>query len=57
MKARAHATRETGRDGKGFTSRSEPCSSISSCQPGNVARRRMTREEQTRVINLHIGNP
>lgn len=39
-KMRARAICETGREGKGLTSRSEPCSSISSCQPGKVARRR-----------------
>lgn len=36
---RASATCETGRDGKGRTSASEPRSSTSSCQPGKVARR------------------
>ena len=36
---RARATCETGRDGKGRTSASEPRSSTSSCQPGKVARR------------------
>jgi len=36
---RASADWETGREGKGLTSRSEPRSSVSSCQPGNVARR------------------
>ena len=38
-KMTARATCDTAREGKGLTSRSEPCSSISSCQPGNVARR------------------
>ena len=38
-KMRARATCETGRDGKGRTSASEPRSSTSSCQPGKVARR------------------
>jgi hypothetical protein len=40
MKMMASATWETGRDGNGFTSRSEPSESSSSCQPGKVARRR-----------------
>ena len=38
-KMSASATCETGRDGNGLTSLSDPRSSISSCQPGNVARR------------------
>lgn len=40
MKMIASATCETGREGKGLTSRSEPTLSSSSCQPGKVARRR-----------------
>lgn len=40
MKMMARATCDTGREGKGFTSRSEPTLSSSSCQPGKVARRR-----------------
>lgn len=40
MNISASATCETGREGKGLTSRSEPRSSVSSCQPGKVARRR-----------------
>lgn len=39
MKMIARATWETGREGKGLTSRSEPSESSSSCQPGKVARR------------------
>jgi len=39
IKMRASADWDTGREGKGLTSRSEPRSSISSCQPGKVARR------------------
>lgn len=46
-KMRASATWETGREGNGFTSRSEPRSSVSSCQPGKVARR-------TKQINARI---
>lgn len=40
MKMMARATCDTGRLGKGFTSRSDPSLSSSSCQPGKVARRR-----------------
>lgn len=40
MKMMARATCDTGREGKGLTSRSEPTLSSSSCQPGKVARRR-----------------
>lgn len=41
MKMRARATWETGREGKGLMSMSEPVrASCSSCQPGKVARRR-----------------
>jgi hypothetical protein len=38
-KMSAKAVWDTGREGNGLTSRSEPEESISSCQPGNVARR------------------
>lgn len=38
MKMSASATWETAREGNGLTSRSEPLSSVSWCQPGNVAR-------------------
>ncbi len=38
-KMRASATCDTGLEGKGLTSLSEPLSSVSSCQPGKVARR------------------
>lgn len=40
MKMMARAIWETGRLGKGLTSRSEPKEPSSSCQPGKVARRR-----------------
>lgn len=40
MKIMARATWDTGRLGKGLTSRSDPSLSSSSCQPGKVARRR-----------------
>jgi hypothetical protein len=39
MKMMARETCETGREGKGLTSTSEPSSFSSVCQPGNVARR------------------
>ena len=39
-KISARAACDTGREGKRLTSFSEPDSSISSCHPGNVARRR-----------------
>lgn len=51
-KTRARATWETGRLGKGFTSCSEPVSSVSSCQPGNVARRMKQRKEKTTAMIL-----
>lgn len=46
-KIRASAAWETGRDGKGLTSVSDPVSSTSSCQPGNVARR--TKQKNARI--------
>lgn len=55
MKARAQATCETGLEGKGLTSASEPRSSISSCQPGNVERRSKVKEEEMMEMNLRIG--
>ena len=48
MNIRARATWETGRDGNGLTSRSEPRSSVSSCQPGKVARR--TKHMKARIM-------
>lgn len=36
-KISARAACDTGREGNGFTSRSEPVASVSSCHPGNVA--------------------
>jgi hypothetical protein len=44
MKTSARADCETGREGKGFTSTSEPLRSRSSCQPGKEARRRKQRK-------------
>lgn len=40
MKMMARAIWDTGREGKGLTSRSLPAASSSSCQPGKVARSR-----------------
>ena len=37
MKMSARAAWETGREGNGLTSCSDPEGSVSSCQPGNVA--------------------
>jgi hypothetical protein len=37
-KIKASATWDTGREGNGLTSTSEPLASVSSCQPGKVAR-------------------
>lgn len=53
MKIRARATWETGREGKGLTSRSEPRSSVSSCQPGKVARRRKVMKARTMATMLY----
>jgi hypothetical protein len=39
IKIRARAAWETGREGNGLTSCSDPEASVSSCQPGNVASR------------------
>lgn len=52
MKIRASATWETGREGKGLTSLSEPRSSVSSCQPGKVARRRKVIKASTMATML-----
>ena len=54
-KIRARETWETGREGKGFTSRtSEPSSVVSSCQPGKVARRRKQKNARTMATILGI---
>lgn len=52
IKIRASATCETGREGKGLTSLSEPRSSVSSCQPGKVARRRKVTKARTMATIL-----
>lgn len=52
-KIRASAAWETGREGKGLTSRSDPESSTSSCQPGNVARRMKQKNARMTATILH----
>lgn len=52
MKMMARAIWETGREGKGLTSRSEPSLSSSSCQPGKVARRMKQIKAKTMAIML-----
>jgi hypothetical protein len=48
---------ETGREGKGFTSRSsEPSSSVSVCQPGKVARRMRQMNAKTIATILQLNN-
>lgn len=54
-KMSARATWETGREGNGLTSRSEPLSSCSSCQPGNVARRRKQTNARTMATIIKYG--
>ena len=56
MKMMARAICETGREGKGLTSRSEPSESSSSCQPGNVASRRRQRKAKMMAMMLHSQN-
>lgn len=54
MKMRARATCETGREGKGLMSMSEPVrASCSSCQPGKVARRRKV--TKARIMATILG--
>jgi hypothetical protein len=48
MKIIARAIWETGREGNGFTSRSLPEASSSSCHPGKVARSR--RQMNAKII-------
>lgn len=53
MKMSARATCETGRDGKGLMSMSDPVrASCSSCQPGKVARRRKVMNARTIAMML-----
>lgn len=51
----ARAAWETGREGKGFISVSEPEEEVSVCQPGKVARRRKVRKERTMATMLVGG--
>ena len=51
---KARAIWETGRDGKGLISRSEPWSSVSSCQPGKVASR--IKQAKARTIATILSN-
>lgn len=53
MKMMARATWETGLLGKGFTSRSDPSLSSSSCQPGKVARRR--KQMKAKIMAMILG--
>ena len=53
MKMMASATCETGRDGNGFTSRSEPSESVSSCHTGKVARRRT--QMKAKMMAMMLG--
>jgi hypothetical protein len=53
MNIKARAICETGRDGKGLTSRSEPSESVSSCQPGKVARSR--RQTKAKMMAMILG--
>lgn len=56
MKMMARATCETGREGKGLTSRSEPSESVSSCQTGKVARRRtQMKAKMIAMILKHVS--
>ena len=59
IKMSARATCETGREGKGLTSTSEPvCGSRSSCQPGKVARRMKVMKERmiaTMLCNQRVS--
>lgn len=54
MKMMARAIWETGRLGKGLTSRSEPSLSSSSCQPGKVARRMKQMKAKTMAMMLRL---
>jgi hypothetical protein len=54
MKIMARAIWETGREGKGLTSRSLPDMSSSSCQPGKVASKR--RQINAKMIAMMLDN-
>ena len=55
MKMMARAIWETGRDGKGLTSRSEPSESSVSYQPGKVARRMKQMKAKMMAMMLYYG--
>jgi hypothetical protein len=52
MKIIASAIWETGREGNGLTSLSEPCASSSSCHPGKVARSKRQMNAKMMAIML-----
>lgn len=52
MNISANEACETGLDGNGLNSRSDPVASISSCQPGKVARRRKQTKARTSAMIL-----
>ena len=54
IKMSASAAWEVGREGKGFTSRSDPSASVSSCHPGNVASR--MKQIKARIIATILSN-
>lgn len=55
MKMSASATCDTGREGKGLTSTSEPSRVCSSCQPGKVARSKKTIKARMMATMLFDG--
>lgn len=50
---KARATCDTGREGKGFTSTSDPLGSVSSCHPGKVAR--TMKQKKARMTAMMLG--
>jgi hypothetical protein len=52
MKTVARAAWDTGLDGKGLTSVSDPLAEVSVCQPGKVASRRNVRKARTMATML-----
>ena len=55
MKMMASAICDTGREGNGLTSRSEPSLSSSSCQPGKVASSRRQTKAKMMAMMLSWG--
>lgn len=55
MNTVAKAAWDTGLDGNGLTSVSEPLAEVSVCQPGKVARRRKVRKARTMATMLVTG--